>query len=169
METIIMIRHGEKPKLGLGQLNSKGLNRSLALPKYFLKNYQKADYIFAPDPTQLHYEHHGDKKKHFYIRPLATIEPTAILLNLPVNLSIGVDNYQKLVTKLLKDKYHNSVIYVAWEHSQIIEIAKHFFSIFKVNDIHLPDWDGDDYDTVFIFNINWNTHKLDFKIAHQNL
>jgi hypothetical protein len=31
-ETIVLIRQGEKPALGLGQLNCQGLNRALALP-----------------------------------------------------------------------------------------------------------------------------------------
>ena len=31
-ETIIFLRHGEKPEEGLGQLNCRGLNRALALP-----------------------------------------------------------------------------------------------------------------------------------------
>ena len=31
-ETIVFVRHGEKPEAGLGQLNCQGLNRALALP-----------------------------------------------------------------------------------------------------------------------------------------
>ncbi|HKN29694.1 MAG TPA: hypothetical protein VJY34_18125, partial [Roseiarcus sp.] len=31
-ETIVFVRHGEKPAAGLGQLDCRGLNRSLELP-----------------------------------------------------------------------------------------------------------------------------------------
>ena len=31
-ETIVFMRHGEKPPEGLGQLDCQGLNRALALP-----------------------------------------------------------------------------------------------------------------------------------------
>lgn len=31
-ETVVLIRHGEKPVSGLGQLSCQGLNRALALP-----------------------------------------------------------------------------------------------------------------------------------------
>ena len=32
VETIVCIRHGEKPKAGLGNLDAEGRNRALALP-----------------------------------------------------------------------------------------------------------------------------------------
>jgi hypothetical protein len=32
VETIVLVRHGEKPDKGLGQLDCQGLNRALALP-----------------------------------------------------------------------------------------------------------------------------------------
>jgi len=38
-ETIVLIRHGEKPAGGLGQLSCKGLNRSLALPSLLIGRY----------------------------------------------------------------------------------------------------------------------------------
>ncbi len=31
-ETLVFVRHGEKPAQGYGQLNCQGLNRALALP-----------------------------------------------------------------------------------------------------------------------------------------
>lgn len=34
--TIVIIRHGEKPSAGLGQLSCQGLNRALALPQVLL-------------------------------------------------------------------------------------------------------------------------------------
>ena len=35
-ETIVLLRHGEKPPTGLGQLTCKGLNRALALPSLLM-------------------------------------------------------------------------------------------------------------------------------------
>jgi hypothetical protein len=40
-ETIVLIRHGEKPDSGLGQLTCKGLNRALALPALLIGRYGK--------------------------------------------------------------------------------------------------------------------------------
>ena len=39
IETIVAIRHGEKPPNGLGNLNCRGLNRALALPNVLLSMY----------------------------------------------------------------------------------------------------------------------------------
>src|SRR5580658_9345545 len=50
VETIICIRHGEKPADGIGNLDPQGLNRALALPAVLLARYGKPSYIFAPDP-----------------------------------------------------------------------------------------------------------------------
>jgi hypothetical protein len=48
-ETIVAIRHAEKPPTSLGQLTCKGLNRALALPKVLIPRYGKPDRIYAPD------------------------------------------------------------------------------------------------------------------------
>lgn len=51
-ETIVTIRHGEKPVAGLELLSCKGLNRALALPKIRIGNYGKASLTFAPNPSE---------------------------------------------------------------------------------------------------------------------
>src|SRR5215831_5026678 len=80
VETVIFVRHGEKPHNGLGQLNCQGLNRALALPSVIAKTFGRPDVIFAPDPD----EQIKDGGRWFdYVRPLATIEPTAISFVLP--------------------------------------------------------------------------------------
>ncbi len=71
-ETIVLIRHGEKPAGGLGQLNCQGLNRSLALPRVLIAKFGKPAFIFAPNPQQ---EANENGQRYDYIRPLATIEP----------------------------------------------------------------------------------------------
>jgi hypothetical protein len=52
VETLVCIRHGEKPPGGLGQLTVKGLNRALALPKVLLAKYGRPQFVFAPSPNQ---------------------------------------------------------------------------------------------------------------------
>src|ERR1700761_4946196 len=90
VETIVCLRHGEKPHGGLGQLTPRGLNRSMALPKLLLAKYGKPKFIFACNPAQKvdetppHVVEKGDENKYYYLRPLVTIEPTAIQCGLPV-------------------------------------------------------------------------------------
>jgi len=57
-------------------------NRALALPPLLISKFGRADYIFAPAPEGKVTE--GGLRQFDYIRPLATIEPTAIRLGLPV-------------------------------------------------------------------------------------
>ena len=82
-ETIVVLRHGEKAVGGLGQLNCMGLNRSLALPKLLIGRFGRADAIFAPNPASRVRENSFSTRSYSYVRPLATIEPTAIQLGLP--------------------------------------------------------------------------------------
>jgi hypothetical protein len=96
-ETIVAIRHGEKPAQGLGNLNCHGLNRALALPDLLLSKYGKLNFIFAPDPTEK-----ADHSRFNYIRPLMTIEPTAIRAQLPVNTEFGYTQIGKLAKELKK-------------------------------------------------------------------
>ena len=79
-ETIVFVRHGEKPPQGLGQFDCRGLNRALALPTVIQKSFGKPDAIFAPNPS----DQKNDEGEHYdYVRPLATIEPTAIAFGMP--------------------------------------------------------------------------------------
>ena len=97
VETIVMVRHGEKPAAGLGQLSCQGLNRALALPQVIKGKYGKPDVIFAPDPAK---QKNDSGTKYDYVRPLATIEPTAIYFGLPVNASIGFSKTDDLRTTI---------------------------------------------------------------------
>jgi hypothetical protein len=107
VETIVFIRHGEKPDKGLGQLNCKGLNRALALPSVIAKLFGRPSVIFAPDPSDRKVD---DGEPYDYVRPLATIEPTAISLGLPVNASIGVSKMDQLQVALEQPLNRNGLI-----------------------------------------------------------
>src|ERR1700730_8403568 len=71
----VLVRHGEKPDKGLGQLDCQGLNRALALPPIKAKTFGRPSAVFAPDPSQQREDY---AVSYDYVRPLATIEPTAI-------------------------------------------------------------------------------------------
>src|SRR3984893_17435101 len=89
VETIVLVRHGEKPDKGLGQLDCQGLNHALAMPPVIAKTFGRPSAIFAPDPSR---QKQDDGVSYDYVRPLATIEPTAIFFGLPVNASFGFSN-----------------------------------------------------------------------------
>ncbi|KAF3996315.1 hypothetical protein [Glaciimonas immobilis] len=168
-ETIVFIRHGEKPKQGLGQLNCQGLNRSMALPDVLIKKFGKPDAIFAPDPSQLKKD--GDRV-YAYVRPLATIEPTAIRLEMPVNVAFGFDNSAGLKDALLAPVYKNAVVFVAWEHHLAEKVARQLVaSISKTEAAKVPEWQNDDFDSIYVVRtgISAGVEGVSFNIDKQGL
>ena len=166
VETIVCIRHGEKPPGGLGQLDIRGLNRSLALPKVLLAKFGTPQFIFAPNPTQK-----SDGNKYYYIRPLATIEPTAIRCGLPVNTEFGYQEIQGLESELAKPEYQNAVVFVAWEHGLLDDFAKNVVKDNGGDVTQVPAWPGKDYDTIFVFKItnDQGQKSFSFTIDHEGL
>jgi hypothetical protein len=170
IEQIVMMRHGEKPVAGLGQLNCQGLNRSLKLPSYLLKAFPNPSYIFAPNPSMRKHDGphipHQQRKSYDYIRPLATIEPTAIKEGMPVNVTYGFKQIDKLTTVLLSRPYHSATVYVAWEHKQLTDFAKNLLKLSK-----RPVWAENNYNKVYVFTINWNKHPrtISFKVTSENI
>jgi hypothetical protein len=149
-ETIVLVRHGEKPALGLGQLNCQGLNRALALPAVIGQQFGRPDAIFAPDPGQSK-EDYG--RPYSYVRPLATIEPTAIAFGLPVDASIGVSNLDALRQKLESPAYRSALLVVAWEHVDIAKLARLLIADHGGDPSIVPDWQGGDFDSIYVVRL----------------
>lgn len=150
VETIVCIRHGEKPPGGLGQLTCKGLNRALALPDVLLEKYGLPQFIFAPNPNQKVHDRDGS---YYYVRPLATIEPTAIRCGLPVNTEFGFREIKGLQGELEKTKYWKATIFIAWEHGFLDQFAKNLVQADGGDPAQVPSWAGNDYDTIFLIKI----------------
>jgi hypothetical protein len=150
IETIVLLRHGEKPALGLGQLNCQGLNRALALPAVIRKQFGRPDAIFAPDPAQ---SKEDQEHPYNYVRPLATIEPTAIAFGLPVDASIAVSNLDALRVKLESPAYRSALVVVAWEHVNIAKLARLLIAEHGGDPAVIPDWQGRDFDSIYIVRL----------------
>jgi len=168
VETIVFIRHGEKPDKGLGQLNCKGLNRALALPPVIAKLFGRPSVMFAPDPSDRKVD---DGESYDYVRPLATIEPTAISFGLPVNASIGVSKMDQLQAALEQPRNRNGLILVAWEHRLIENIARMLLNAHGGDAAVVPKWHGDDFDSIYVVTMNWtgDTAKTTFVHQHEGL
>ncbi|MEM1412336.1 MAG: histidine phosphatase family protein [Pseudomonadota bacterium] len=154
-QLIVVVRHGEKPPAGLGQLTCQGLQRALRLPAWLAERFPKPDAIFAPDPSVKATEIHGDGQRYDYVRPLVTIAPTAIALGMPVNTQLPFNDSGLLADTLLAESYRDQVVYVAWEHLQIMNFAQVVLARFG-SDAEVPNWTNADYDTVFAFHIDWS-------------
>jgi hypothetical protein len=167
-QTIVMIRHGEKPDQGLGQLSCQGLNRALALPRVIEAKFGRPAAVFAPDPAK---QKNDRGTKYDYVRPLATIEPTAIYFGLPLNASIGFKDVDKLADTLLSPSYRNGVVVVAWEHALIEETARRLLKRNGADASSVPKWESADFDSIYIVRI---THRgaeatASFAVEHEGL
>jgi hypothetical protein len=152
IETIVLVRHGEKPDAGLGQLSCQGLNRALALPNIIQAMFGKPDYVFAPDPAHAKPDHW---KSYDYVRPLATIEPTAIRFALPVNTQFGQEDDKGLVAALEGRDYRNALVLVAWEHRKIEDIARALLADNGADSkVHVPSWAYEDFDSIYVIRIS---------------
>jgi hypothetical protein len=169
-ETIVCIRHGEKPPAALGQLSCRGLNRALALPKVLLAKYGSPEFILAPNPTDK-VDQKENSVGYFYIRPLAAIEPTAIRCGLPVDTEFGFSEIDRLEHQLGKPPYYNATIFVAWEHVVLVDFARNILKTYGGDPAQVPPWPHKDYDTIFVFKITRSEGQksITFTIDHENL
>ncbi|WGS49800.1 histidine phosphatase family protein [Paraburkholderia sp. D15] len=151
-ETLVFVRHGEKPAAGYGQLNCQGLNRALALPAVIAAKFGKPDAIYAPDPAQ---QKDDSGHPYYYIRPLATIEPTAIQFQMPVQTPYGFAQIDQLGTALVNPDNRGKLIVVAWEHKLIVKLLRQMMSAHGGNAADVPGWKSDDFDSIYIVRLDW--------------
>ena len=158
-QTLVFLRHAEKPEGGLGQLNCQGLNRAIDLSTLLPEKFGKADYVFAANPTRNVEEGELDNS-YSYIRPLMTISPAAIKLGLPVNIEFSANDTSDLARELLDEKYHNSTIYTAWSHGYLPELINKVAgnAVGKKQNI-TEDWAGNDFDSLYVLTLKWHNGK----------
>ncbi|KAE9650762.1 histidine phosphatase family protein [Pseudomonas sp. PB106] len=158
-QTLVFLRHAEKPEGGLGQLNCQGLNRAIDLSTLLPAKFGKADYVFAANPTRNVEEGELDNS-YSYIRPLMTISPAAIKLGLPVNIEFSANDTSDLARELLDDKYHNSTIYTAWSHGYLPELINKVAGKAVGGKQNITDdWSGDDFDSLYVLTLTWHNGK----------
>lgn len=158
-ETLIFVRHGEKPANDSGQLTCKGLNRALALPDVLLDRYGKPDFIFAAGPKE--------NKTGSSLRALSTIMPTAVRVGLPIGIQFHADDIAGLQQELLSDKYQNSRIFIAWEHKNLDKAVKNIVAARGGDASLVPEWPGSDFDSIFVITLDQG--KVSFRQEREGL
>ncbi len=163
-ETIVFLRHGEKPAADLGQLDCQGLNRALALPWVLMSRYGNAKHIFAPNPGQ-----QIEAQGHFYnyVRPLATIEPTAVALGLPVDTRFGYKDVEALKRELLQPAYRKAIVFVAWEHHMLVKAVRDILARAGGDPQSVPEWKDEDFDSLYVLTLTDTAGKLSAAFSHQ--
>jgi hypothetical protein len=152
-QTIVFFRHGEKPANGYGQLTCQGLNRALALPHVLSGMFGKPSYLYAPNPAVKVTDPAGS---FYYVRPLATIEPTAIRLVMPVNTKYGYNDVASMQASLINAAKANTTTFVAWEHAYLVKIVQGIMNSYG-GGVTVPAWISGDYDSLYVVTVNYST------------
>ena len=152
-QTIVFFRHGEKPSSGNGQLTCQGLNRALALPDVLFAKFGRPHWAYAPNPSQKIPDPAGS---FFYVRPLATIEPSVIRAGISVNTNYGYTNVSGLQSVLIRSSKANSTIYVAWEHAYLVKAVQSIMNAYG-GGVRVPAWISGDYDTLYVVRVNYTS------------
>jgi hypothetical protein len=167
-ETIVLIRHGEKPPEGLGQLDCRGRNRAIRLPAVLAREFGKLDAIFASDPS-----HRKKDKgvKYDYMRPLETVEPVSKASGVLVDTRFGYKQVSKLETALEDPAYRNATVLVAWEHKKLVDLTRSLLGNNSGDPKQVPHWAGDDFDGINIVRIirENGVTKATFERRHEGL
>jgi hypothetical protein len=173
--TIVLLRHGEKPDAGLGQLSCQGLNRALALPPVLERLFGRPAAIFAPNPADMKRDHveRGAMAApdepgidYSYVRPLATIEPTAIRFGVPVNTQFGFSDIAALQSALAG--FAGGVIFVSWEHHEIEALVKTMAKAHGIDPGLIPTWKSGDFDSLYVVRLSPGAG-MQFQLLHEKL
>jgi hypothetical protein len=132
--TLVMFRHGEKAVYTTGtqagqtvaengNMSTIGLTRAANLPSTLNNYFGCPNYTIAPNPSLMV----GNGSQWYnYVRPLATIQPTAAVLGFPLYTPYGYQNTPWLASDLLTNPVFQqqagqqpNIAFIAWEHNNI--------------------------------------------------
>ena len=166
-ETVYFVRHAEAhPKSWWedGNYIGAGQWRALDLP-YALQGKIQPTQVYSIDPAQVlpgSQSSIGDT--YSYVRTNTTVLPYAIANNLPYNLassfSMIAQNPPHLATQasdffFTGGTFSNQTLLVGWEHDHIPTTVNALLSTYHGGKT-VPDWPGDDYDTVWTVKLDSN-------------
>ena len=161
-ETLVLFRHGEKPAGGFGQITCQGFQRALALPDVLTRQFGAPQFLFAPNPRPRVIDPAGSFD---YVRPLATIEPTAIKLGLPVNAQYGYTDIALLQAELLNGAYASATVFISWEHLQLQQLVQNIMNTYG-GGAAVPPWPSDDFDSLYVVRLTTSNGTITAQFEH---
>jgi hypothetical protein len=157
--TILIIRHSEKPDMGTG-LNAAGEARARLYTKYFLP-FQEEGLSIQVDGLYAG----ADSKNSF--RPRLTLEPLSKSSGMPLHSNIGTKDPELLV-QALKTEAHGQHPLIAWRHGEIPTLLAAFGA--SPEEL-LPNgqWPNEVFDWVIVLNMGPDGKLTSAKRIRQSL
>jgi hypothetical protein len=157
--TVLIVRHSEKPESGTG-LTAVGEARARLYAKYF-QPFQEQGFSVPVDCLYAG----ADSEKSF--RPRLTLEPLSKATGLPLHLKVGTKDSEALVLEL-KTEAHGKHPLIAWRHGDIPALLTAFgASPEKL----LPNgkWPDDVFDWVIVLTTNPDGQLSSARLIHEQL
>jgi hypothetical protein len=152
-QTIVFLRHGEKPSGGYGQLTCQGFNRAMALPSVLLAKFGTPKYLYAPNPA---YKISDAAGSFYYDRPLATLEPLAVKLTKDIWSKYAYSDITSLQSSLITASKDNTTTFVAWEHIYLQKAVQNIMNRYG-GGVTVPAWASTDYDSLYIVRLTYRS------------
>ena len=154
-QTVLMIRHGEKPTGAAAGIDETGASDPDGLTVVGWQRSGALAALFAPNDTTLRSTlpvpgalvcpHYGDEAKH---RPYLTLLGVAGRLGLEPHHHLPVDTKpRKVVDELVA--LGVDVVLLCWEHGHLHDIAR---ALPGINGSEVPSWPDDRFDVVWRFD-----------------
>jgi hypothetical protein len=157
--TVLIIRHSEKPESGTG-LTQMGEARARLYVKYFQPFQEEGLSV----PVDSLYAGADSEKSH---RPRLTLEPLSKATGLPLHLKIGTKDSEALVLEL-KTEAHGRHPLIAWRHGDMPALLTAFgASPEKL----LPNgqWPDDVFDWVVVLTMGPDGKLSSARLIHEQL
>jgi hypothetical protein len=152
-QTIVFLRHGEKPSGGYGQFTCQGFNRSMALPAVLLAKFGTPTYLYAPNPA---FKINDSAGSFYYDRPLATLEPLAVKLTKDIWSKYAYSDITALQKSIIKASRNNTTTFVAWEHLYLQRAVQNIMNQYG-GGITVPAWPSTDYDSLYVVRLTYRS------------
>jgi hypothetical protein len=157
--TVLIVRHTEKPEAGTG-LTPQGEERARLYAKYF-QPFEEEGLSIPVDSLYAG----ADSKNSF--RPRLSLEPLSKATGMPLHLKVGTKDSELLVTEL-KTEPHGQHPLIAWRHGEIPTLLKAFgASPEKL----LPNgiWPDDVFDWVIVLTTGPDGQVTSARVVHEHL
>ena len=158
-DTVLIIRHAEKPVTGSG-LTEQGEARARAYVQYF-EPFREQNINLKVDAL------YSGADSYNSLRPRLTLEPLSKATGIPLHSTVNTKHPEDLVAQL-KSEAHGHTPLIAWRHGQIPALLRAFgASPEKL----LPDgvWPDDVFDNVIILRFDQAGHLTSQKLVHEIL
>ena len=158
-DTILIIRHAEKPATGSG-LTPQGEARAHAYIQYF-EPFKEQTLALKVDAL------YSGADSDNSLRPRLTLEPLSNATGLPIHSTVNTKHPEELVAQL-KSEPHPHTPLIAWRHGQIPALLRAFgASPEKL----LPNaiWPDDVFDNVIVLTFDQAGQLTSQKLIHESL